>query len=278
MEERQELGIVKKDGIYFHDASEFGKEQLYYIHWGAQYECNSNYFYEREYLDAFIFFYIIEGSLHFKYRDYKFVASSGCTVILDCKFQNTYWAKDKVIFQWFHFSGSSTQAFCDRFFESNILYFDASYEPGISPNVQLLLAHIKAKEKNDFRISTLIHTILCHLASYKQATPSSADFMTQKAISFMKKHLAEPIMVEDIASYVGLSIYHFTRTFKNSIGTSPHEYLLNLRLAKAKEHLSNTNDSIDVTAIVCGFSSTSHFIRAFKKATGFTPKQFRQIF
>lgn len=279
MEEKQELGIVKKDGIYFHDASLFAKEHLYFIHWGAQYECNSNYHYIREYLDAFILFHILEGELYFHYRNQEFTASAGSTVILDCKYPNTYWANNKVIFQWFHFSGSATQAFCDNFFAENILYFDTYYEPKIQPNLQILLSHISGKDKNDFYISTLIHTILCHLASDKKSiTSTPSALMTQDVIIFMKKHLIDSITVDDMASYVGLSLYHFTRTFKKVIGVPPHDFLLNLRIAKSKEHLSNTADSIDVTASLCGFSSTSHFIRAFKKATGFTPKQFRQIF
>ena len=94
----------------------------------------------------------------------------------------------------------------------------------------------------------------------------------------IRKHFAEPLSVEDLARLTNVSAVHFTRLFRRETGRSPHEYLLLVRMNHARRLLTDTTDSIEVISELCGFASSTHFIRMFKKRNGFTPLQFRKLF
>jgi len=93
---------------------------------------------------------------------------------------------------------------------------------------------------------------------------------------YMASHIAEPLALETLAEYAGLSAYHFARMFKQSTGLAPHQYLVQQRLQLAEQLLRNSSLSLSQIALDCGFSSASHFSHRFKSAFGYAPSQLRQ--
>ena len=74
---------------------------------------------------------------------------------------------------------------------------------------------------------------------------------------------------------VALSRFHFARLFRQAMGTSPHEFVLQQRLARARALLSRTDEPLLGIAASCGFADQSHMNRVFRKRVGQTPGQFR---
>ena len=102
-----------------------------------------------------------------------------------------------------------------------------------------------------------------------------------RVLLYIDEHLSEKILLEDLAEIAQLSQHHFARAFKQSLGSSPHQYLIQTRIVRGKQLLKNTNMDINEVAFACGFSNQAHFHRHFKKQTGTTPRQFtrdRQYF
>lgn len=117
-ESRVELGIQKREGIYFYEPSEHSKELHHYLLWGGEYTCVAPYHVKRAFMEAFLFFWIKEGELHFHYRNQSFTARAGDIVLLDCKYLNDYAAgSEPVRFQWFHFNGGLSQKLLDSLYE-----------------------------------------------------------------------------------------------------------------------------------------------------------------
>jgi AraC family transcriptional regulator len=81
------------------------------------------------------------------------------------------------------------------------------------------------------------------------------------------------IEFESLAATAELSLYHFAHTFKQSEGTTPHAFVLERRLARARELLARTDLSLSEVAFAVGFADQSHF--AFAKWIGVSPGQFR---
>jgi AraC family transcriptional regulator len=93
---------------------------------------------------------------------------------------------------------------------------------------------------------------------------------------YVRENLTQPICLAELSGIAGLSKRHFLRAFQESVGATPYNYVLSLRIDEAKRRLSETGDSIVDVALATGFSHAQHFSTSFKKATGLTPSAFRQ--
>lgn len=97
----------------------------------------------------------------------------------------------------------------------------------------------------------------------------------KRVLDFIATHFNDNITLEMMAAQAGISTYHFARLFKQTIGQSPHQFLMHYRVEQARKQLAKPNTLIADIAITCGFSDQAHFTRVFKQITGKTPKQYR---
>jgi len=79
---------------------------------------------------------------------------------------------------------------------------------------------------------------------------------------------------EELAAIAQLSVFHFCRSFKRSTGFTPHQYVIQQRVERAKQLLKDGKMGISEVAIACGFTHQSHLNRHFKRLTGVPPKKF----
>ncbi|MBR1130921.1 AraC family transcriptional regulator [Bradyrhizobium iriomotense] len=93
---------------------------------------------------------------------------------------------------------------------------------------------------------------------------------------YVRENLTRPISLAELSEIAGLSKRHFLRAFQESVGVTPYNYVLSLRIDEAKRRLSETEDSIVDVALAIGFNDAQHFSTSFKKATGIPPSAFRQ--
>ena len=103
---------------------------------------------------------------------------------------------------------------------------------------------------------------------------------SENAIAVVKKYIADNISLkiqrEELAKIVYLNPDYLTKLFRKQMGVTLGEYILQKRLALAKQLLLNTNLSIlDISERV-GITDASYFIRTFKKQIGVTPQQYRE--
>jgi AraC family transcriptional regulator len=93
---------------------------------------------------------------------------------------------------------------------------------------------------------------------------------------YVEEHLEQGPTVAEMAEIVELSPYHFAREFKRATGLSPHQFLTERRIDRAKSLLAETGLPIAEIGLIVGFSSQSHFTRLFRKLTSVTPNAFRR--
>jgi len=96
------------------------------------------------------------------------------------------------------------------------------------------------------------------------------------AINFIHTNFERDISLGDIAKFVFLSPSYFTRAFKEETGMSPINYVLKVRIERAKELLTDTGFKISDIALSVGFSNQQRFNEMFKKFTHLTPLQYRK--
>lgn len=193
--------------------------------------------------------------------------------------------------------------------EALFLYLDPVFLEGIAEDLdatgQLMLEPVIGLDDDQLRYGAL--SLLCELKDENSLSSSCADqigrvlglriirrcghfqehgskqggmapFRLRKALDFINENLESEkvISLEKVAGWVGLSYFHFSRTFKQSMGISPNNYIVSRRIEKAKGLLANSDSPIADIALQVGFASQSHFTTMFRRSTGTTPSIFRR--
>ncbi len=92
--------------------------------------------------------------------------------------------------------------------------------------------------------------------------------------SLMNESFDKPLTVEDFATLSGRSVTTFRRDFTRQFGISPKQWLIKMRLQKAKELLGSGNDKVATVSTLSGYTDLPHFIKSFQREFNISPKQF----
>jgi AraC family transcriptional regulator len=103
-----------------------------------------------------------------------------------------------------------------------------------------------------------------------------AHWQVRRVTAFMREHLEREIGLDELASVLKLSRYHFCTAFKQATGQTPYEWLTLERMRRARELLADPALSITQVAYAVGYKTPSAFSAAFRRTTGMTPSQVRR--
>jgi AraC family transcriptional regulator len=130
---------------------------------------------------------------------------------------------------------------------------------------------------------SLSNALAAHLIHHYSTTARSIETIrcvshpqTQQAIDYIDAHLTEDLSLAAIATSVGLSQFHLARIFKQTMGISLWQYVVQQRIDLAKRILTQLNLSIVEVSNYLGFSSQAQFTNFFRKHTGINPTQYRK--
>lgn len=246
----------------------------------------SDYAVERQEHDSFLLLYTQNGCGAVQSYDSSILLPAGHAVLVDChKFHKYHTLGDSWEFLWLHIKGSAAAVFFDILYPDHMIFAVAQKNP------EHLHRHItsltKSMPENDivsctFRSSVLHQILNLMIQSSLEQELERKNLCYTKAVEsvtdFIRQHYAEAISIDDMLQDVPFSKYHFIRSFKRTMGSTPYHYLTNYRITVAKTLLRSTEESIAAIAEHCGFSDTSNFITHFRKATGQNPLQYRKYF
>jgi AraC-like DNA-binding protein len=120
--------------------------------------------------------------------------------------------------------------------------------------------------------------LLGTLARAAPATPQRGGLppgAERRVRDYVDAHLGDSVDLVELAAVAGLSLFHFARQFKQSVGVTPHHYLVQRRVEHAKKILARTDLPLSEVAAAVGFADQSHLARHFRQLLGATPREFR---
>ena len=142
------------------------------------------------------------------------------------------------------------------------------------------------KPGREIIMRSLVEQLLVHLLrSYSMPRLSEelelsrvglVDRRIRRSVELMHTQLDQDLTLKELAAASYLSPFHFARVFKKLTGSSPHNYLANIRATRAQLLLAETDLSVTEIGARVGYLSGSHFTKAFRIATGATPREFRK--
>jgi len=153
----------------------------------------------------------------------------------------------------------------ETFFFSILQYFSSPIE------LQKDILRIKLDE---LLFNLFTHPLHKPIANYLYSLLSDQQAQLHQ---IMEENYASNMKLEEYAQLCHLSLSSFKRAFTKHYQQSPAKWILNKKLQLATRLLQLTDKPINEISFQCGFESTSHFIRVFKKYTHLTPKQFRAL-
>jgi len=228
-----------------------------------------------------IYFIDGEGVFSSKYENNIKVEAGSLVVVFPGEWHN-YAPIAEIGWQcyWIHFKG----VFADHLIKNN---FFAKENPvlniGLNENLIELFnqaIHFANQEQIHYQQVLSGMTInMMGLIYYLEKNNHFADKEICKKINkakfLMRERFAAPIRIEEIAKELNISYSWFRRMFKVYSGLTPAQYIMQLKLLRAKAHLTTSRMSIKEIAYVLTFENPNHFYVFFKKRTGMTPEQFR---
>lgn len=133
---------------------------------------------------------------------------------------------------------------------------------------------------SEFTVRNCLATILCVLSELLRAQqeiqPPADRSGILYAVHYVKTNYATPLLAEDVAKQVNMSLKEFSERFKKFSGRTFHDFLNKVRIEKAAEILKNAGGAISFTelSLLCGYENYVTFYRNFCKYTGVAPAEF----
>jgi AraC family transcriptional regulator len=97
----------------------------------------------------------------------------------------------------------------------------------------------------------------------------------KRVVEYIDSNLGDDLQLHSLAEVAGLNLHHFAKAFKQSVGESPHQFVLRQRIERAKEFLRQSQLSVLEASARTGFVDQSHFSKVFRRFVGVAPSDYR---
>ena len=247
-------------------------------------KCKPKYTYA-EYRDMYLIHFIKSG-FGTCTIDNKIYPQRKGNIILTKPHQITLFSADEKEpweYFWFAFSGAFAAELIERTFFRNERFEYHMDDDSICDLIIESAVELEKSENQDiyglivlFRLLDFLISKSKNADSGENSKPEKSSFSsyTHKAQEYIHLNYNKHIQTGDIAKALNIDRTHFYRIFKTDIGMSPEEYLINFKIQKAKQFLSETQLPISTVAQYVGYTYAS-FYSIFYKRTNMTPSQFR---
>ncbi|MCM1115361.1 MAG: helix-turn-helix transcriptional regulator [Clostridium sp.] len=261
--------------MYFYSPSQNAKKLLYYPIAAGEFYCNSEYNVVRNSYNSILAIYVLDGMISMLQDDVKLSAQKNELLLMNCYKPHKYFSDCDAHTLWVHFDGNNSRQWFDELQMKKGQKIKCTRQT--AECIFNIIQFIK-QNQNEYSISSELYSMLCNISNENTARQESTrSLQIETAKKFTVLNYNKNISITEMANAAHMSVSYFSKRFKEATGFSPYDYLLTVRLDKAKEMLQQTDASVESIAYKAGFNSASNFVYFFKKETGISPLKFRNI-
>lgn len=222
-------------------------------------------FFQMENRPSYALSFCISGQITYTHNGKKFISDANHAVLLPQGATYSILGNSTGVFPVINFK-------CENLSCDSIMLFPLKNTESILNKYKQLSNHLLYKDRK-LKIFSLFYDILEDIETEQSILQTPLYFV----IEYIRDRIGDPALSNrELADRIGISEVYLRKLFLAHYNISPKQYILDIRIHKAKQMLCDTPFTVSVIAEECGFSSVYHFCRAFKQRTGVTPTQYAQ--
>jgi len=229
--------------------------------------------------DQNILIYCFEGKGTVEFKENVFQIEAGNFIIIPAKVAHLYYADNELpwTIYWIHFAGPGADALVQQLQHYKTF-------TGFGEEKKVIFDRVYNRLERGFSRENMIYSNLCfhqYLAEFvysdKQLEENDkpGKDKIEEAIDFMRNNIEKALDLKEIAQAIYLSPSYFSALFKKKTGSSPIDYLNQLKIQETTQYLLFTNLRINEIALKIGISDPYYFSRLFAKIMGISPRKYR---
>ncbi len=271
----------------------FNTENEFIYHWCGKFIApDNNWIHLTRNLADYELFVVTEGVLHIASATTEYTVSTGEYLLMPPNEFEHGTKSSHCIFYWMHFGYNKEQNNHELLTAKGL-----SYTPGqlllpeqgrlTSPDrIIILMKQLQDSDRRYREISLnryLCSAILSEVALQGQIYPAYGNKIIKEQLyqdicDYVSWHLSENLKVSQVANYFGYNEKYLTTFFKQRAGISLKQYILQIKMERAKASLSETTEPVSQIAFRLGFTDAHNFSNAFRKVTGLSPSEYRDSY
>lgn len=227
--------------------------------------------------------YVSHGTAYFTVDGTEYEAKEGCLFFFRPHEPQKYHYLCSTHTQayWIHFTGADIAEVLDGFEFPPVMELSSCFYEELETLYKKIMVELQLRREGFIPMTTLLFRQLLLLIHRNQkelaGNRTSGNDLILSVMEYMHAHYRERITVEVLAGQCNLSPYRFIHNFKQFTGKSPIDYLIQIRINKAKELLIDSHLPVSEIAEITGYENPLYFSRLFHKNTGVPPTAYRRL-
>lgn len=240
---------------------------------------------QRSNLASYLLFVVEDGEGQLEYEGKLHPLSAGNCVFIDCRKPYSHATSGKLwTLSWAHFDGITMGGIYQKYLErgGQPVFQSADVQKFLDLLHGLRLTAASGDHLRDMHINQQLSALLSLVMENSwrpgaQKHHPGGNKSLQAVKTYLDQNFHKKITLDDLAEQFYINKFYLTRLFREQYGSSVINYLLYLRISRAKELLRFTELSVEEIGAQCGMPDANYFSRAFRKIEGMSPSEFRKL-
>lgn len=274
----------EKNNCIFNIPSAFVRNNLIYLQETGERQLSGVSVDKGENLDSCLFFIVTDGVGTLEYEQKTYMISVGYCAFLDCRIPySCYSVQGTLKLKYIFFYGINIENIYNEYLRVGGVPCFRSYGPKVFTEVieQINTIALSTSDVKDMEISEKLIYLLTMLTKAGENTGKWIRKSTQKrdvgeVKEYLEKNYWRKITLDGLSEMFCINKFYLIRLFNEQFGISVNDYLINVRIERAKILLCSSNISVENIGRDCGINNANYFSKIFKKREGISPGEFRK--